>query len=132
MVGCLHFTAQISHLIQGQTICDLARYFIFYSIPSIFHLPFSLKCISFCPNHISQHQLDCAYTFIIISPLSVPFVVGLVQCFNVSLLEAFLYLFNIGRDLPRACICTYCREKVNRKSRSFPKHEIMGWISHNC
>ena len=97
----------------------------------IFHLPFSLKHVSFHPNHIFWHKLDCAYTFVIISPLSVPFFVGLVQGFNMSLLEVFLPLLNIGRDSPVACIHTYRREKVNQKSRSFPKHEVMGRKCHN-
>ena len=89
-------------------------------------IPFSLKRISFCPNHTSWHQLDCACKFIIISPLCVPFVVGLVQGFGMSFLEAFLHLFNIGRDLPEGHICTYHREKkVNQNSRLFPKYEEM-------
>ena len=92
------FTLPLESFISYEgTICDLACYFIFYFVPSIFHLPFSLKHISLCPNHISHHQLDCACKYNIISPLSVPFVVGLALGFSVSSLEAFLHLLNTGR-----------------------------------
>ena len=76
----------------------------------------SLKCISFCQNHISWHQLDCACKFIIISLLSVCFIVGLVLGFSMCFLEACLHLFNIGRDLPAACIHTYCGEEKSTGS----------------
>ena len=124
--------ARVFCLIRGQTICDLACYFIFYFIPLIFHLPFSLKRISLCTHHISWHQLDCVSKYNIISSLSVPFVVGLALGFGVSSLEAFLHLLHTGRDSPEAHIRTYCREKkVNQRFRSLPKHEVMGQTSRN-
>ena len=126
-VGHLYFTARIFRLIRGRTICNLARYFVFYFVPSIFHLPLSLKRISLCPHHVSRHQLDCACKYNIISPLSVPFIVGLALGFSVSSLEAFLHLLNTGRDSPKVRIRTYRRErKVNQKFRSVPKDEALG------
>ena len=109
MVGHLHFTTRIfclirrvNHLQPGTLFCILLH------VPSIFYLPFSLKRVSLCPNHLSWHQLDCACKYSIISPLSVPFIVGLVLGFGASSLEAFLYLLNTGRDSPKVCIVYSC------------------------
>ena len=77
-------------------------------------------------------QLDCACKFIVISLLSVCFIVGLVLGFSMCFLEAFLHLLNIGRDSPVVRIRTYCgEEKINRESRSSPKHEVLGGIPRN-
>ena len=121
MVGHLYFTAWIFRLIQGRTICDLARYFVFYFISSILHLHFSLKCVSLCPNHVSWHQLDCACKYNIISPLSVPFIVGLALGFGASSLEAFLHLLNTGRDSPKVHVFVHIivkRRSIRSSGRS--------------
>ena len=93
----------------------------------VFHLPFPLKHISFLQHYVSQHQLNCASSFIIIVLLSVHFTVGLVLGFSISLFEVLLHLFHIGGDMMVTCISTNRgEEKVYREMGSPPKHEVVG------
>ena len=112
-MGDLHITAWVLDLIWGHTICDLVYYLIFHFTPMVFHLPFPLKCVSFLQHYVSQHQLNCASSFIIIALLSVCFTVGLVLGFSISFFEALLHLFHIGGDSMVTCIST---NHVGRKS----------------
>ena len=125
------FTLLLYSLIsyEGHNICNLAYYLIFYFTPMVFHLPFPLKCISFLQHNVSQHQLNCACSFIVIALLSVCLAVGLVLGLSISLFEALLHLFPISRDMMVTCICTnHWEEKVYWEVRSPPKHEVVGWV----
>ena len=127
MMGALHITTQVLDLIRGNTICNLVYYLVFYFAPTVFHLPFPLKHISFLQHYISRHQLNCACSFIIIALLSVHFTVGLVFGFSISLFEALLHLFHISRGMMVTCISTnHGEEKVYREARSPSKHEVVG------
>ena len=91
---------------------------ILHFAPMIFHLPFSLKCISFLQYYVSWHQLNCACRFIIVPLLSVCFTVGLVLGLNISLFEVLLQLFHISGDTTVTCICTYCGEEKSTGDKS--------------
>ena len=75
MVDYLQITACVFYLVLGHTICNLVYYLIFYLAPPIFHFPFPLKCISFLQHCVSQYQLNCACSSIIVVLLSVCFAV---------------------------------------------------------
>ena len=88
--------------------------------------------VSFLQHNVSQHQLNCACSFIIIALLLVCFAVGLVLGLSISLFEALLHLFHISGDMTVTCICTnHWEEKVYWEARSPPKHEVVGWVPHD-
>ena len=50
---------------------------------------------------------------------------------DASFVEATLHFHNIGKDLPKKCVCTHHGEKGNGFRLSFAQ-EVVGETSHSC